>query len=102
LRAPVQDLAILPVAISSTEEERHDLVPLKLLSLFDPSEPLFDCWEWHSAIVYRRVHLLFGCPLWIDEAQRQQYRGRQGGLMAKDLTQSCSDQIAELLRQGCY
>jgi 1-acyl-sn-glycerol-3-phosphate acyltransferase len=102
LRVPVQDLAILPVAIASTEEERHDLAPLKLLSLFDPSEPLFDCWEWHSAIVYRRVHLLFGRPLWIDEAQRQQYRGRQGGSMAKELAQSCSDQIAALLRQGCY
>jgi 1-acyl-sn-glycerol-3-phosphate acyltransferase len=102
LRVPVQDLAILPVAIASTEEERHDLAPLKLFSLFDPSEPLFDCGGWHPAIVYRRVHLLFGRPLWIDEAQRQQYRGRQGGSLAKELAQSCSDQIAGLLRQGCY
>jgi hypothetical protein len=37
-----------------------------------------------------------------DEAQRQQYRGRQGGSLAKELTQSCSDQIADLLRQGYY
>ncbi|MGB8702637.1 MAG: lysophospholipid acyltransferase family protein, partial [Thermosynechococcaceae cyanobacterium] len=86
LRAPVQDLVILPVAIASTEEERHDLVPLKLFSLFDPSEPLFDCGGLHPAIVYRRVHLLFGHPLSIDEAQRQQYRGRQGGFLAKALT----------------
>jgi 1-acyl-sn-glycerol-3-phosphate acyltransferase len=99
LRAPVQDLVILPVAIVSTEEERHNLAPLKLFSLFDPSEPLFDCWGWHPAIVYRRVHLLFGRPLCIDEAQRQQYRGRQGGSLAKELTQSCYNQIAGLMRQ---
>ena len=102
LRVPVQELAILPVAIASTEEKRHSVAPLKLFSLFDPSEPLFDCWGWHPAIVYHRVHLFFGRPLWIDEAQRQQYRGRQGSSLAKELTQSCSDQIAELLRQGCY
>ncbi len=58
------------VAIASAEEERHSVAPLKLFSLFDPSEPLFDCWGWHPAIVYRRVHLFFGHPLWIDEAQR--------------------------------
>ncbi len=102
LRTPVQELAILPVAIASTEEERHSVAPLKLFSLFDPSEPLFDCWGWHPAIIYRRVHLLFGRPYKIGEAQRQQYRGRQGGSLAKELTQSCHDQIAELLSIGCY
>ncbi len=102
LRVPVEELAILPVAIASTDEKRHSLAPLKLFSLFDPSEPLFDCWGWHPAIVYRRVNILFGHPIWITEAERQQYRGRRGSLMAKKLTQSCSDQIAELLHQGCY
>ena len=101
LRVPVQELAILPVAIASTEEERHSIAPLKLFSLFDPSEPLFDCWGWHPAIVYRRVNLLFGRPIWIREAQRQQYRGRRGSYLAKELSQSCSEQIAALLRQGC-
>ncbi len=101
LRAPVADLAILPVAIASIEEETHNLAPLKLFSLADPSEPLFDSWDWHHAILYRRVHLLFGHPIWIDEAQRQLYRGRQGGLLARELTQSCWNQIVELLHQGC-
>ncbi|WP_254980505.1 1-acyl-sn-glycerol-3-phosphate acyltransferase [Cyanobium sp. ATX 6A2] len=101
LRAPVPDLAILPVAIASTEEERHNLAPLKLFSLFDPSEPLFNCGGWHSAIVYRHVNILFGYPLWIDTVQRQQYRGSHGGQLAKELTQSCWDQIVGLLRQGC-
>ena len=101
-RVPVEELAILPVAIASTEEERHSVAPLKLFSLFDPSEPLFDCWGWHPAIVYHRVNVLFGRPIWITEAERQQYRGRRGSLMAKKLTQSCSQQIAELLDRGCY
>jgi 1-acyl-sn-glycerol-3-phosphate acyltransferase len=102
LRAPVGELAILPVTIVPTEEERYALAPLKLFGLFDPSEPLFDCWGWHPAIVYRRVHLFFGRPLWIDETQRQQYRGRQGSSLAKELTQSCYNQIAQMLSQGCY
>ena len=101
-RVPVEELAILPVAIASTDEERHSVAPLKLFSLFDPSEPLFDCWGWHPAIVYRRVNILFGRPIWITETERQQYRGRRGSLMAKKLTQSCSGQIAELLHRGCY
>jgi len=102
LRAPVDDLAILPVAIASMEEERHNLAPLKFFSLFDPSEPLFNCEGWHSAIVYRRVHLLFGYPLLIDDEMRQQYRGRHGGPLAKEITQSCWEQIAGLLCQSCY
>ncbi|MEM8673427.1 MAG: lysophospholipid acyltransferase family protein [Cyanobacteria bacterium P01_G01_bin.67] len=101
-RVPVEELAILPVAIVSTEEERHSVAPLKLFSLFDPSEPLFDCWGWHPAIVYRHVNILFGHPIWITEVERQQYRGRRGGLIAKKLTQSCSNQIAELLDRGCH
>ncbi len=101
-RVPVEELAILPVAIASTEEKKHFLAPLKLFSLFDPSEPLFDCWDWHPAIVYRRVNILFGCPIWITEAERQQYRGRRASSQVKELTQSCSHQIAELLHQGCY
>jgi 1-acyl-sn-glycerol-3-phosphate acyltransferase len=101
LRAPVRDLAILPVAIAPTEEKRHQLAPLKLFSLFDPSEPLFNCGGWHSVIVYRRVQLFFGHPLWIDEELQQQYRGRHGGQLAHKITQLCWDQIAGLMPQGC-
>ncbi|ELS04392.1 1-acyl-sn-glycerol-3-phosphate acyltransferase [Xenococcus sp. PCC 7305] len=100
-RVPVQELAILPVAIASTEEYRHSVAPLKLFSLFDPSEPLFDCGGWHPAIVYRSVNILFGHPIWITEAQRQDYQGRRGTLRAKELTQSCAHQITKLLHQGC-
>lgn len=102
LRAQVDDLAILPVAIASTAEDRHNLAPLKLFSLFDPTEPLFNCGGWHSGVVYRRVELLFGYPIWINSVQRHHYSGRQGGLLAKQVTQSCWDQIADLLHQGCH
>ena len=101
LAAQVRDLAILPVAIASTEEDTHRLAPLKLFNLFDPTEPLFNCGGWHSAVVYRRVHLLIGYPVWIGEVQRQHYGGRNAGPMAKQLTQSCMEQIAGLLRLGC-
>ncbi len=100
LRAPVPELAILPVAIASVEEQIHPIAPLKVFSLFDASEPLFDSWTWHPLIVYRRVNVLFGRPIWITDTQRQQYRGKQGGQLAKALTQSCSDEITELLHQG--
>ena len=101
LRAPVDQVAILPVAIASIEEETHQLAPLQLFRLADPSEPLFESAGWHAAIVYRRVQLLFGLPIIIDDLQRQQYRGRQAGLMAQELTDSCRHQIVGLLRQGC-
>ena len=98
-RVPVEELAILPIAIASTEEKRYSLAPMKLFSLFDPSEPLFDCWSLHPAIIYRHVNILFGHPIWITETERQQYRGKAGRVLARDLTQSCSHQIAELLAQ---
>lgn len=101
LGAQVHDLAILPVAIASTEEDTHRLAPLKLFNLFDPTEPLFNCGGWHSAVVYRRVHLLIGYPIWIGEEQRQNYGGRQAGPMAKQLTHSCMQQISGLLRLVC-
>ena len=102
LRAPVEEMAILPIALLSIEEKRYDVAPLKLLSIFDPSEPLFDCWQWHPVIIYHRVHILFGEPIWIKESQRQQYRSKQGGSLVKELTHSCSNQITALLKQGCY
>ncbi|MGK7894764.1 MAG: lysophospholipid acyltransferase family protein [Xenococcus sp. (in: cyanobacteria)] len=101
-RVPVEELAILPVAIASTAEQRHSLAPLKLFSLFDPSEPLFDCWSWHPAIIYHSVNIIFGHPIWITETERQNYQGKGGSLLAQELTKSCSQQISELLSQGCY
>lgn len=100
LRAPVSELVILPVAIAAVEERIHPIAPLKVFSLFDASEPLFDSWTWHPLVVYRRVNVLFGHPIRITDAQRQQYCGKHGGQLAKALTQICYEEIAKLLHQG--
>lgn len=100
LRAPVQNLSILPVAISSVEETVSPTVPLKFLSLFDPSEPLFDQTGWHPAVNYQRVTLSIGNPIQITAAHRQQYQGKQAGRLAKELTQSCYAEISQLLQEG--
>jgi 1-acyl-sn-glycerol-3-phosphate acyltransferase len=100
LRAPVDGLMILPVAITAIEEQTHRLAPMKLFRLIDPSEPMFHRPGWHPATIYRRVHLHFARPVLITDSMRQNYRGRQGGSLARDLTQCCRTRIGELLRQG--
>ena len=99
---PVPDLAILPVAIASLEEVNTSAVPLKLLSLFDPSEPLFNQGGWHPLVIYSRVAVLIGRPYWITPQQRQQYQGKQAKAVVAELSDRFSAEIANLLRQGCY
>ncbi len=99
---PVKDLVILPVAISSIDETNTSAVPLRLLSLFDPSEPLFNQNGWHPLVIYRRVAVLIGRPYRITKSMRQQYQGKQAKTVVADLTNSCQAEITELLRQGCY
>ncbi len=97
-----RDLAILPVAIASLEEVNTSAVPLRLLSIFDPSEPLFNQAGWHPLVIYRRVAVLIGRPYWITPQQRQQYQGKQAKTIVADLTNHSQVEIANLLRQGCY
>lgn len=99
---PVQDLAVLPVAIASLEETNTSAVPLRLLSLFDPSEPLFNQPGWHPLVIYRRVAVLIGYPYWVTPQQRQQYQGKQAKTVVAEVTNHCQTEIANLLRQGCY
>ncbi|KJH72902.1 lysophospholipid acyltransferase family protein [Aliterella atlantica] len=99
---PVEDLAILPVAIASLAEANSSAVPLRLLSLFDPSEPLFNQNGWHPLVIYHRVGVLIGCPYRITAKERQQYQGKQAKAVVADITGHCQTEIAELLRQGCY
>ncbi len=101
LRAPVDGLAILPIAIASRDEKQGKLAPLALFRRFDPSEALFQRDGWHSAILYRQVDVLFGHPLLIDEGWRSRYRGSGGAAAARELTQTCWSQIAEMLARCC-
>lgn len=102
LRTPVPDLAIVPMAIAASEESQGPLAPLQLFQWFDPSEPMFQQSGWHPMVLYHRVQVLIGEPIWVTADQRQTYTGKQAGKLAKELTQTCHDEIAGLLRQGCY
>ena len=102
LRANVQDLAILPIAIASLEEVNTNGFPLRLLSVFDPSEPLFNQNGWHPLVLYRRVAVLIGRPYWITPQYHKKYHGKQARTVVAELTEHCHGEISDLLRQGCY
>jgi len=97
LKAPVDDLAILPVAIASTDEKQGRLAPLKWFRYFDPSEVLFQGQGWHSAVVYRHIDIAIGKPLLIDKELKSRYRGRNGAVVVSEITDNCQNQIADFL-----
>ncbi len=100
LRAPIRNLAILPIAIASEEETVNSAVPLSLLHLFDPSEPLFEQPGWHPMAVYRRVSVLVGHPYWIQPKHREHYQGKQAKSVVSHITKTCQDEIDKLLHQS--
>jgi 1-acyl-sn-glycerol-3-phosphate acyltransferase len=102
LRTPVRNLAILPVAIASQEETVNSAVPLRLLRLFDPSEPLFAQPGWHPMVLQRRVAILVGHPYWITPKQREQYRGKQARAVVEEIATTCRDEISKLLHQSLH
>ena len=99
LRTEVKDLVVLPVAIASLEETTTSAVPLSLLRLFDPSEPLFAQPGWHPMVIHRRVAVLVGHPYWITPKQREQYQGKQAKVAVSRLVTTCQDEISKLLYQ---
>ncbi|MGG6294301.1 lysophospholipid acyltransferase family protein [Leptolyngbya sp. AN02str] len=102
LKANVPDLAVLPVAIASHQESVTNLFPVRLLSWFDPTEPLFHQAGWHPMVLYHRVTVLVGRPVWITPAQQHDYHGKQARSLANALTEYCHTEIATLLSQGVY
>lgn len=100
LRAPVKDLAVLPIAIASLEETVNSAVPLSLLRLFDPSEPLFEQSGWHPMVIHRRVAVSVGQPYWITPKQREDYQGRTARTLVSEITTTCRDEISKLLYQS--
>lgn len=97
LRAPIPDLVVLPVAIAATEEQVNSTIPLKLLSFFDPSEPLFDQPGLHPMVIYQRVHLVIGKPYWMAPHRQANYQGKQAKKAVTALTDYCHDEISQLL-----
>ena len=102
LRAPVRDLAIFPVAIASLEESVNSAVPLRVLRLFDPSEPLFEKPGWHPMVIHHRVAVVVGHPYWIKPKQREHYQGKQARTVVSDITTTCRDEISKLLYQSFH
>ncbi|WP_041739891.1 lysophospholipid acyltransferase family protein [Calothrix sp. PCC 6303] len=102
MRSRVQNLAVLPIAIASLEEVNTSSMPLKILSLFDPSEPLFNQMGWHPLVIYRRVAVLVGRPYLIKQQHWEQYQGKHAKATVMELTNYCYREIRELLQEGCY
>jgi 1-acyl-sn-glycerol-3-phosphate acyltransferase len=102
LRAQVQNLAVLPIAIASLEETITSPFPLRLLSLFDPSEPLFKSSGLHPMAIYHRTNVLIGRPYWITDEHRQQYRGKEAKQIVSELSDYCHQEITQLLQVGCF
>ena len=100
LKAAIPDLAVLPVAIASEEESVISSIPVRLLYLFDPSEPLFDRAGSHPMVIYRRVNVLIGRPYWISERQRQHYRGKGAKQLVSEINDYCRQEITQLLQSG--
>jgi 1-acyl-sn-glycerol-3-phosphate acyltransferase len=98
LRAPVEELAIVPVAIISQREVNGPMVPLRWLSWFDDTEPLFQQPGWHPAVVYRRVELRIGHPVRVDSRLRSRYRRKGSGSVVAEMANCCHNEIATLLR----
>jgi hypothetical protein len=94
----VAELAVVPVAIASRQEWNNAVMPLRWLSWFDATEPLFQQPGWHPAVVYRAVDVRIGRPIRMDAALRSHYRRRGHEALMADLTRSCQEEIATLLR----
>jgi 1-acyl-sn-glycerol-3-phosphate acyltransferase len=100
MRAPVEKIAVVPVAIASHREMNNSVVPLRLLSLFDPAEPLFQQSGWHPAVVYQDVTLWIGHPVVVDARFRAHYQTKGASALVTELTNCCQDEIATLLKRG--
>lgn len=102
LRANLTNLAVLPIAIASQEEEVSATVPLKLLHWFDPSETLFNQWTLHPMVIYKRANVLIGRPYWVTPQRQAQYQGKQTKKGIVEITRYCQSEIKQLLDTGCY
>lgn len=101
LRAPVQNLCVLPVAIAACEEVVRPAMPLRVLRLFDDSEPLFDQPIWHPLATYERANVAIGRPLWMTPELYRRYQGREARHVVTEVAGYCRDEIGKLLVEQC-
>ncbi len=100
-KMPVDNLAVLPVAIASLSETNYPSIPIGWLKQFDPNEPFFKRQGLHPMLVYHRATVAIGRPYFINSTQKEEYKGRQAKELALDLTHYCQDEITRLLQQEC-
>ncbi|WP_414370658.1 lysophospholipid acyltransferase family protein [Synechococcus sp. H60.4] len=92
LAAKVDPLPILPVALWAQEEWRGMDIPMAFFRWFDPSEPRFQQQGGHPVVIYRRVVLKVGSPLWVRGEGR--YTCRQERLqLIQELTAAAREQV---------
>ena len=101
-KAPVPNLAVLPVAIASLSETNYPSIPIRWLQQFDRHEPFFERPGLHPMLIYHRAHVSIGRPYLINAERKQEYKGKQAKQLALELTNYCQDRITDLLREGCY
>lgn len=101
-RLPVDNLAVLPVAIASIKETIYPTFPIRWLSMLDGSEPFFQQDGLHPLVIYHSVKVLFGDPYLITAEDKACYSGKSGIKLANDLVENCETQIRDLLQAGCY
>jgi hypothetical protein len=49
-------------------------------------------------VIYQRVDILVGHPIWINPDQRQAFQGKQAKLMVNELTDYCQTEIKDLMQ----
>lgn len=98
LRAPVDDLTVVPMAIAASHESQGPIAPLQLFQWFDPTEPLFQQSGWHPAVIYHQVEVRVGKPIPITPDLRDRYQGKQARQVTQTLTQACSEEVQRLLQ----
>lgn len=101
-RAAIPDLAVLPIAIAPQSETIYPAFPLRLLSFFDPTEPLFQQSGWHPLVIYHRVNLFMGRPYWLNLSSQESYKGKAVKTRVADLTQHCHTEISSFLDQASF
>jgi 1-acyl-sn-glycerol-3-phosphate acyltransferase len=98
LRAPIENLVVLPVAIAAHQELKSSLFPVRWLQMLDPLEPLFDRPDWHPLVLYQQVQVAIGHPIHVFMQEKQDYHGRQALAWVRDLTERCQEEIRSLLQ----
>jgi len=99
-RLKTHNITVLPIAIASLAETKYSTFPIRWLTKLDSSEPIFQREGKHPVLIYQRVKLLIGHPYRITLEQKQEYQGKRAKKLVIDLTNSCQQQITELLKEG--